>query len=121
MFTYTQTKDFARSKVKTTAKADIMEMLKEFFSEKFGAEKVRMVRTGNQSKSNDLAIQFGEVDVDGEKLPMTFTINPVVKDYVDGKTAKTSYVAFDFEGAADAYDAHIAQQAEKAAKAKASK
>lgn len=115
MFTYTQTNDFTVSKVKAAAKADVMTILTSFLKEKFGEENVKMTRNGKStSPSNDLAVRFGTVDVDGEKVPICFTVSCPIKEYVDRQTAKTSYIAFDFDEAAKNYENHLIAQANKA-------
>lgn len=122
MFTYEMTKDFTNAKVKAAAKADIMTLFIEFLTEKFGEEKVKMVRTGNgDSKTNEIGVQFGTVKIKGEEVPLVFTANPSIKEFEDRQTAKKSYVAFDFDFYANAYEKYLTEKAEKAANAKASK
>ena len=116
-FTYEYSKDFSDAKIKTAAKADFIEWLTPILKEKFGEDKVKIVRTGGgQSFKNELGVQFGTVNIEGNEVPLTCTFSPVVKEFQDRQTAKKSYLAFDFEAAANRYTEN---EEEKLAKAKA--
>lgn len=116
-FTYEFSKDFSDAKIKAAAKADFLSWLTPLLKEKFGEEKVKLVRTGGGSSfKNELGVQFGTVNINGDEVPLTCTFSPVVKEFQDRQTAKKSYLAFDFKAAADRYTEN---EEEKLTKAKA--
>lgn len=120
-------KTVTNSKVRTViGKTEAFELVQELLAEKLGAEKVAMVRNPSGDKFvNELAVVFDEVELpDGTVVPLTATINPVVKDFEVRKTQTKTYEPYEFAVAKERYEnwqAEQAQKAEEAAKAKISK
>lgn len=114
MANYTMTKDFSNAKVKTAAKSDIINELISLLSERYGDDSVAMIRTkSGQSYTNEIGVIVGTVDKNGDELPLIVTINPVVKEFETRKTAKKSYVPFDFAEAKGNYEDYLVELEEK--------
>lgn len=112
--------DFTVSKVKTEVKASAMDFIFDALVEKYGEDNVAWVRTGNTSKTNEIACVVGDAEVDGETYPVCFTVNASAKDFIDRKTDKKTFAAFDFVAAKEAYNDYVVEKADKeATKAKA--
>ena len=125
MMNFTMSKDNSIAKIKTEAKASVTDMLIEKLSEVFGAENVGMVRVGNStSKSNEIGVRLGTVTEGSETYDICATVNATAKEFVDRKTSKKTYTAFDFDAARQEYEDYLndktVKEAEKAA-AKAKK
>lgn len=118
---YTVDKTNTISKVKTAVKEAIMTEFFEYLTEKYGEENVGWVRTGGQSKTNEIAVNYADAVVDGEVLPICFKMNATVPEFVTRDTQKRSYVAFDFNAARAEYDDWVLEKAEKAAEAASKK
>ena len=120
----TITKENTITKVKADIKATITEDIINFLTEKYGADAVAMVRTGNTSKTNEIGVIVDTAEVEGETNPIVVTINPTVKEFANRKTDKKTYTAFDFAAAKAEYETYVADKATKdaeKAKAKAEK
>ena len=125
MMNFTLNKEMTVAKIKAEAKVSVTDMLLEKLSEIFGAENVGMVRVGNStSKSNEIGVRLGTVTEGSETYDICATVNATAKEFVDRKTSKKTYTAFDFDAARANYLNYIeekeAKEAEKA-KAKAEK
>ena len=115
------TKDNTVNKIKAAAKAEVMEVIIAALNEHYGEDNVKFVRTGGgTSKKNELAVKVGEATIGDIDFPVCVTVNGSGKDFTDRDTAKKTFEAFDFYGAAQAYEDYLAEKAEKdAAKAEA--
>ena len=125
MMNFTMSKDNSIAKIKAEAKVSVTDMLLEKLSEIFGAENVGMVRVGNStSKSNEIGVRLGTVTEGSETYDICATVNATAKEFVDRKTSKKTYTAFDFDAARQEYEDYLddkaAKESEKAA-AKAKK
>ena len=125
MMNFTMSKDNSIAKIKAEAKVSVTDMLLEKLSEIFGAENVGMVRVGNStSKSNEIGVRLGTVTEGSETYDICATVNATAKEFVDRKTSKKTYAAFDFDAARQEYEDYLddkaAKESEKAA-AKAKK
>ena len=110
-------KEMTVTAVKTIAKAQVMEDIMNFLIEKYGEENAKMVRFGTStSKKNEIGVRFDSVETeDGEVNDMVVTVNVTAKEPANRKSAKKTYVAFDFDAAADEYDEYIIDKNTKAA------
>ena len=112
------TKDYTVSKMKNDVKATALEIIMEALAQHF--ENVSMVRTGASSKTNEIGVMAGEAVINGETVPVCFTVNASAKDPVERKTDKKTFLAFDFYKAKAEYEKYAenkaAQEAEAAEK-----
>ena len=118
------TKDYTITKLKTDVKAEAMQTLFDALVGVYGEENVSWIRTGGQSKTNEIGVICGMADADGVEVPVCFTVNASAKDPISRKTNKRTYEAFDFYEAKEAYVNYLTEKEEKAvlaAKAKADK
>lgn len=116
------TKDYTVNKAKADVKAAVTAKFFEFLGQEFGEDAVRMLRTGNSSKTNEIGfIVTTGVGEDGEENPVVVTFNPTVKEFSNHKSDKKTYVPFDFLGAAAEYDEYIAEKVAKDNAAKEAK
>ena len=118
------TKDNTITKVKADKKAEVTEKIMAYLAGEYGEDAVAIVRTGNTSKTNEIAVIVDTAEVEGETNPIVVTINPTVKEFANRKTDKKTYTAFDFTAAKDEYETYVADKATKdaeKAKAKAEK
>lgn len=103
--------------IKTVARTETVEALREMLVEKFGEGNVTQIDTG------EFAVALGEV----EGAEVCVAIGVTAKDFVDRQTAKRTFKAFDRDAAgaafADKQDERAAKKAEAAEKkaAKAAK
>lgn len=119
---YTITKEMTVSKIKADVKATMIEKFIEFLAAEYGAENVGMVRTGNASKVNEIAVIVGEAGVEGGATnPIVVTVNPSTKEFAERQTANKTYEPFDFVAARDAYDTYVEETVAKAEAAAAAK
>ena len=120
---YTVDKTNSITKIKAEIKAMATEFLLSALREKYGEDNVKMVRTGNTSKSNDIAFIFDEATgEDGEVNPIVVAINPSVKEFSNHTSDKGKvYVPFDFYAAANEYDDYVEEKEAKAQAAKEAK
>lgn len=95
MADYVVTKDCTVSKIKTEVKDDIVNKVYQLLSDE-GYE-VSMVRSSGESPKNEIGVVVGTVENDGVDVPVCVTINISAKDFVDRKTAKKTYPAYDFK------------------------
>lgn len=118
---YTVDKTNTISKIKTAVKEAIMADFLDYLIGKYGEENVGWVRTGGQSKTNEIAVNYADAVVDGEVLPICFKMNATVPEFVTRDTTKRHYDAFSFEDARAEYESWIIEKEEKAADAAAKK
>lgn len=121
MTNYTIDKTLTGTKIKAMAKEELVGYILEVLKDALGDENVRMVRTGNASKTNEVGVRYGTVNKDGEILDLCATIGVTVKEFEDRETLKKVYTAFDFEESANEYDKYVLEKAEKEAELKAKK
>lgn len=122
MMNFTMSKDNSIAKIKAEAKVSVTDMLLEKLSEIFGAENVGMVRVGNStSKSNEIGVRLGTVTEGSEVYDICATVNATAKEFVDRKTSKKAYTAFDFDAARKEYEDYLDDKAIKEAEKAAAK
>ena len=110
------TKDYTIAKLKTDIKTEAMQIIMDALIAAYGEENVSWVRIGSgDSKSNEIAAISGMVEVDGQEVPACFTVHASAKDFVDRKTNKKNFEAFDFYKAKATYEAYLAKKAEQEA------
>ena len=95
MADYVVTKDCTVSKIKTEVKDDIVNKVFQLLSDE-GYE-VGMVRSSGESPKNEIGVVVGTVENDGIDIPVCVTINISAKDFIERKTAKKVYPAYDFK------------------------
>ena len=106
--------------IKNAMRADVADLLKTFAVEKFGEENVSVVG------SNEIAICIGTLpDADGFDRELVVTVKPTAKDWVDRKTTKKIFEAYNRLDEAEAYAVELEEKAkakeEKIAKDKATR
>lgn len=116
MANYVVNKENSIAKVRSEAKAALMADLLEFLTEKYG-ETAGWVRVGGSSKSNVLAVQVAEVEVEGELLPIYAKFDASICEFITRDTQKKHYEAFSIEDAKTEYEAYLIEKADKAAAA----
>lgn len=122
-FNVAETNTCTPTKIKQAAKAEVMNYIEECLKSRYGEENVGYVRTGNgESKTKELAVLIGTVEVAGEDLPMTVCVNATGKNYRDITTAKgTLNPVFSFGIAREEYEMYIEEKVSKAKTAAESK
>lgn len=120
MANYVINKENSIAKVRSEAKAALMADLLEFLTEKYG-DTAGWVRVGGASKSNVLAVQVAEVEVEDEILPIYAKFDASICEFITRDTEKKHYDAFNLEDAKAEYDAYLIEKADKAAAASAKK
>lgn len=123
---FTISKNNTANKIKTEVKATVIEFLIEALREKYGGDSVKMIRTGNSSKVNEIGFIFDEAtSEDGEVNSIIVSLNPSVKEFSNHTSDKGKvFVPFDFLAAAADYDDWVEDKkakAEAAEKTKAEK
>lgn len=110
-------KEMTVTAVKTMAKAQVMEDIINFLAEKYGADNAKMLRFGTStSKKNEIGVRIDSVATEiGEVNEMVLTVNVTAKEPANRKSAKKTYVAFDFDAAAEEYKEYIIDKNTKAA------
>ena len=105
--------------IKNAMRADVADLLKTFAVEKFGEENVSVVG------SNEIAICIGTLpDADGFDRELVVTVKPTAKDWIDRKTTKKIFEAYNRLDEAEAYAVELEEKAkakEEKAKAKEEK
>ena len=105
--------------IKNAMRADVADLLKTFAVEKFGEENVSVVG------SNEIAICIGTLpDADGFDRELVVTVKPTAKDWIDRKTTKKIFEAYNRLDEAEAYAVGLEEKAkakEEKAKAKEEK
>ena len=106
--------------IKNAMRADVADLLKTFAVEKFGEENVSVVG------SNEIAICIGTLpDADGFDRELVVTVKPTAKDWIDRKTTKKIFEAYNRLDEAEAYAVELEEKAkakeEKIAKDKATR
>lgn len=118
------TKENTITKVKADKKAEVTEKIMAYLAGEYGEDAVAIVRTGNTSKTNEIAVIVDTAEYEGETNPIVVTINPTVKEFANRKTDKKEYKAFNFAATKAEYETYVAEKATKdaeKAKAKAEK
>lgn len=115
MMNFEITKDYTVTKMKNDVKATAIEVIMEALAQHF--DNVGMVRTGASSKTNEIGVIAGEALINGETVPVCFTVNASVKDPVERKTDKKTFPAFDFYKAKAEYEKYAEDKAIKEAEA----
>ena len=113
---FVMNKEMTVTRIKAEAKATMMEQLMTALQDLYGEENVKPVRTGNgSSKTNEIGVRAGVVDVNGETHEVCLTINASAKEFMNRKTDKRSYSAFDFDKSAEDYRTYMIDKNTKAA------
>ena len=119
---YTIDKTNTITKVKGQVKEAVMTDFLEYLASKYGEENVGWVRTGgDQSKTNEIAVNYADAIVDGEVLPIYFKMNATVPEFVTRDTAKRHYEAFSFKDARTEYEDWVMEKEAKAVETAAKK
>lgn len=122
---YTITKDFGTGKANADLKARLTEIVTNALIAEFGEDNVKMVRTGTSTEVNEIGIRAGSItDVDGFEYEFCATVNPTVKSFKEKVTKRYTVEPFDFDSAAEKYNAYVENnrlEAEKKAQKKAEK
>ena len=92
--------------IKNAMRADVADLLKTFAVEKFGEENVSVVG------SNEIAICIGTLpDADGFDRELVVTVKPTAKDWIDRKTTKKIFEAYNRLDEAEAYTVELEEKA----------
>ena len=92
--------------IKNAMRADVADLLKTFAVEKFGEENVSVVG------SNEIAICIGTLpDADGFDRELVVTVKPTAKDWIDRKTTKKTFEAYNRLDEAEAYAVELEEKA----------
>lgn len=125
MMNYVITKDFGTGKASADLKAKISEIIMNALIAELGEDNVKMVRTGTSTEVNEIGIRAGSItDVDGFEYEFCATVNPTVKSFKEKVTKRYTVEPFDFDSAAEKYNAYVENnriEAEKKAQKKAEK
>ena len=111
MADYVVTKDCTVSKIKTEVKDDIVNKVYQLLSDE-GYE-VSMVRSSGESPKNEIGVVVGTVENDSVDVPVCVTINISAKDFVERRTQKKTYPAYDFQENAQRYMNWIEEKEQK--------
>lgn len=107
---YTVDKNTTATKIRLSAKAEYVEKLLEILRAEYGEENVAMVRTGNTTKVNEIAVLADVVTENGTEKGLVFTVNPVVRPWNDVTNKRGTTPAFDFEKAKQAYADYVSEK-----------
>ena len=107
---YTVDKNTTATKIRLSAKAEYVEKLLEILRGEYGEENVAMVRTGNTTKVNEIAVLADTVVENGVEKQLVFTVNPVVRPWNDVSNKRGTTPAFDFEKAKQAYIDYVSEK-----------
>lgn len=122
---YVITKDFGTGKASADLKAKISEIIMNALIAELGEDNVKMVRTGTSTEVNEIGIRAGSItDLDGFEYEFCATVNPTVKSFKEKITKRYTVEPFDFDSAAEKYNAYVENnriEAEKKAQKKAEK
>lgn len=125
MMNYVITKDFGTGKASADLKAKISEIIMNALIAELGEDNVKMVRTGTSTEVNEIGIRAGSItDLDGFEYEFCATVNPTVKSFKEKITKRYTVEPFDFDSAAEKYNAYVENnriEAEKKAQKKAEK
>lgn len=125
MMNYVITKDFGTGKASADLKARISEIIMNALIAELGEDNVKMVRTGTSTEVNEIGIRAGSItDIDGFEYEFCATVNPTVKSFKEKVTKRYTVEPFDFDSAAEKYNAYVENnriEAEKKAQKKAEK
>lgn len=115
-FNVAETNTCTPNKIKTEAKKIVMDAIFDFLVQEYGEDSVAIVRVGNgDSKSKEIAVSIGTVNVAGEELPMTVCIKATGKNYRDITSSKGNVTpAFNFNVEREAYNIYLEEKAQKA-------
>lgn len=122
---YVITKDFGTGKASADLKAKLSEIIMNALIAELGEDNVKMVRTGTSTEMNEIGIRAGSItDIDGFEYEFCATVNPTVKSFKEKVTKRYTVEPFDFDSAAEKYNAYVENnriEAEKKAQKKAEK
>ena len=125
MMNYVITKDFGTGKASADLKAKLSEIIMNALIAELGEDNVKMVRTGTSTEMNEIGIRAGSItDIDGFEYEFCATVNPTVKSFKEKVTKRYTVEPFDFDSAAEKYNAYVENnriEAEKKAQKKAEK
>ena len=122
MANYTITKDNGITKISTSAKTEVSEVITKALTDVYGVENVAMVRTGGTSPVNVLAVRVGTLtDIEGFTHDLCVTLDTTVKSYKEKVTKRYTVEAFDFEACKEAYEDYLTEKAIAKAEAEAKK
>lgn len=125
MMNYVITKDFGTGKASADLKAKLSKIIMNALIAELGEDNVKMVRTGTSTEMNEIGIRAGSItDVDGFEYEFCATVNPTVKSFKEKVTKRYTVEPFDFDTAAEKYNAYVENnrlEAEKKAQKKAEK
>lgn len=125
MMNYVITKDFGTGKASADLKAKISEIIMNALIAELGEDNVKMVRTGTSTEVNEIGIRAGSItDIDGFEYEFCATVNPTVKSFKEKVTKRYTVEPFDFDSAAEKYNAYVENnrlEAEKKAQKKVEK
>lgn len=122
MANYTITKDTGITKISTSAKTEVSEVITKALTDVYGVENVAMVRTGGTSPVNVLAVRVGTLtDIEGFTHDLCVTLDTTVKSYKEKVTKRYTVEAFDFEACKEAYEDYLTEKAIAKAEAEAKK
>ena len=107
---YTVDKNTTATKIRLSAKAEYVEKLLKILRAEYGEENVAMVRTGNTTKVNEIAVLADVVTENGTEKGLVFTVNPVVRPWNDVTNKRGTTPAFDFEKAKQAYEDYVSEK-----------
>lgn len=107
---YNVDKNTSATKIRLSAKAEYVEKLLEILGTEYGEENVAMVRTGNTTKVNEIAVLADVVTENGTEKGLVFTVNPVVRPWNDVTNKRGTTPAFDFEKAKQAYENYVSEK-----------
>lgn len=107
---YTVDKNTTATKIRLSAKSEYVEKLLEILRAEYGEENVAMVRTGNTTKVNEIAVLADVVTENGTEKGLVFTVNPVVRPWNDVTNKRGTTPAFDFEKAKQAYIDYVSEK-----------
>lgn len=122
MMEFKITNTMTNAKIKAQVKAEVTEVIMNALKAAYGDDYVKMVRTGSAtSKTNEIGAVVGTADKNGVVNDICITVGATVKEFETRNTAKKTYVAFDFEAAANEYNEYLEAQSAKAAERAAKK
>ena len=107
---YTVDKNTTATKIRLSAKTEYVEKLLEILRAEYGEENVAMVRTGNTTKVNEIAVLADVVTENGTEKGLVFTVNPVVRPWNNVSNKRGTTPAFDFEKAKQAYIDYVSEK-----------
>lgn len=123
MANYVETKEMTITKIKAAGKAEVIDYIAECLMSKYGEDNVGLVRTGNgQSKTKELAVRIGEVEVGDNTYELCVCINASGKEYREHTSDKGKvYTPFEFNVMREEFEIYLEERATKEADSKSKK